>query len=198
MSIISFHVPKWVGPSLNQIEGSLFKPPSMLQKLEGVVCKTTNSWLKSCWVRGLVYSIIVLSFSSFWELEGEKIPNVLQINCYLIIRIQDCYCFQASLWVIICLCITSWWQVASILQAHSSRRGGPVFVLAKSAAQAWLSPLLDTVCERLVFILRNLYKLAAERILSEECSRGKSLLKYYTSSWRCIPSSHISKGWCII
>jgi hypothetical protein len=50
-------------------------------------------------------------------------------------------------------------------------------VLAKSAAQAWLSPLLDTVCERLVFILRNLYKLAAERILSEESSRGKSLLK---------------------
>ena len=105
---------------------------------------------------------------------------MLQINCSLIIRMLDCYCFQASLWVIICLRITSRWQVASILQAHSSRRGGPVFVLAKSAAQAWLSPLLDTVCERLVFILRNLYKLAAERILSEECSRGKSLIKMHT------------------
>lgn len=58
-------------------------------------------------------------------------------------------------------------RVASILQA----RGGPVFVLAQSSARSLLGPLLDTVCDRLVFILRNLYKLAAERMRIQQFSR---------------------------
>ncbi|KAG0589894.1 hypothetical protein KC19_1G056300 [Ceratodon purpureus] len=58
-------------------------------------------------------------------------------------------------------------RVASILQA----RGGPVFDLAQSSARSLLGPLLDTICDRLVFILRNLYKLAAERMRIQQCSR---------------------------
>lgn len=58
-------------------------------------------------------------------------------------------------------------RVASILHA----RGGPMFVLAQSSARSLLGPLLDTVCDRVVFILHNLYKLAAERMWIEQFSR---------------------------
>jgi len=48
-----------------------------------------------------------------------------------------------------------------------------VFVLAQSSANSLLGPLLNTVCDRLVFILRNLYKLAAERMRIQQSSRGR-------------------------
>lgn len=48
-----------------------------------------------------------------------------------------------------------------------------MFVLAQSSARSLLGPLLDTVCDRLVFILRNLYKLAAERMRIQQFSRGR-------------------------
>lgn len=48
-----------------------------------------------------------------------------------------------------------------------------MFVLAEASAKSLLGPLLDTVCDRLVFILRNLYKLAAERMRIQQSSRGK-------------------------
>lgn len=35
--------------------------------------------------------------------------------------------------------------------------------LARSAARSWLAPLLDAACERLAFVLRNLFDLAMER-----------------------------------
>lgn len=46
-----------------------------------------------------------------------------------------------------------------------------MFVLAQSSAKSLLGPLLDTVCDRLVFVLRNLYKLAAERMRIQQSSR---------------------------
>jgi hypothetical protein len=68
-------------------------------------------------------------------------------------------------------------QVASILQGQAGRRGGPLeaaFVLAQSAARDWLGPLLDTACNRLVYVLRSLYRLALERVHIERASIGMS------------------------
>nr|XP_043630910.1 dynamin-related protein 5A-like [Erigeron canadensis] len=59
-------------------------------------------------------------------------------------------------------------KVANIILAHAGRGGGRGFVeaaaeLARSAARSWLAPMLDTVCERLAFVLRNLFDLAMQR-----------------------------------
>ncbi|RZC90619.1 hypothetical protein C5167_029752 [Papaver somniferum] len=35
--------------------------------------------------------------------------------------------------------------------------------IARSAVRSWIAPLLDTVCDRLAFVLRNLFDLAVER-----------------------------------
>ena len=35
--------------------------------------------------------------------------------------------------------------------------------IARAAARSWLSPLLDTACDRLAFVLGNLFDLALER-----------------------------------
>ncbi|XP_071736666.1 dynamin-related protein 5A-like [Rutidosis leptorrhynchoides] len=60
-------------------------------------------------------------------------------------------------------------KVANIILAHAGRGGGRGFVeaaaeIARSAARSWLAPLLDTACERLAFVLKNLFDLAMERI----------------------------------
>lgn len=35
--------------------------------------------------------------------------------------------------------------------------------IARNAARTWLAPLLDTACDRLAFVLLNLFDLASER-----------------------------------
>lgn len=59
-------------------------------------------------------------------------------------------------------------QVANILLAHASRGGGrgvteAAAEIARAAARSWLAPLLDTACDRLSFVLGNLFELALER-----------------------------------
>ncbi|KAJ0977407.1 hypothetical protein J5N97_012881 [Dioscorea zingiberensis] len=59
-------------------------------------------------------------------------------------------------------------KAANILLAHAGCGGGggiseAAAEIARAAARAWLAPLLDTACERLSFILKNLFDLAMER-----------------------------------
>ncbi|CAK9138239.1 unnamed protein product [Ilex paraguariensis] len=59
-------------------------------------------------------------------------------------------------------------KVANILLAHAGRGGGRGFTeaaaeVARAAARSWLAPLLDTACDRLAFVLGNLFDLAVER-----------------------------------
>ncbi|XP_057473855.1 LOW QUALITY PROTEIN: dynamin-related protein 5A-like [Actinidia eriantha] len=59
-------------------------------------------------------------------------------------------------------------KVANILLAHAGRGGGrgvaeAAAEIARAAAQSWLAPLLDTACDRLAFVLGNLFDLAVER-----------------------------------
>ena len=68
-------------------------------------------------------------------------------------------------------------QVANILLAHAGRSGSGGITeaaaeIARAAARAWIAPLLDTACERLAFVLRNLFDIAIEsirRVNSSEC-----------------------------
>ncbi|KAK1274929.1 Dynamin-related protein 5A [Acorus gramineus] len=70
-------------------------------------------------------------------------------------------------------------KVANILLAHAGRggRGGVTEAaaeIARAAARSWLTPLLDTVCDRLAFVLRNLFDLAILRNRiqnSSDCSK---------------------------
>ncbi|MCL7041354.1 hypothetical protein MKW94_007751 [Papaver nudicaule] len=59
-------------------------------------------------------------------------------------------------------------KVANVLLAYGGHVGsGKVTEAAAeaacSAARSWIAPLLDTVCDRLAFVLRNLFDLAVER-----------------------------------
>ncbi|KAK1414313.1 hypothetical protein QVD17_30057 [Tagetes erecta] len=59
-------------------------------------------------------------------------------------------------------------KVANIILAHAGRGGGRGITeaaaeIARAAAKSWLAPLLDTACERLAFVLRNLFDLAMEK-----------------------------------
>ncbi|XP_058095422.1 dynamin-related protein 5A [Magnolia sinica] len=59
-------------------------------------------------------------------------------------------------------------KVANILLAHAGRGGGKGVTeaaaeIARAAARSWLSPLLDTACDRLAFVLKSLFNLAVER-----------------------------------
>ncbi|KAK9077486.1 hypothetical protein SSX86_005823 [Deinandra increscens subsp. villosa] len=59
-------------------------------------------------------------------------------------------------------------KVANIILAHAGRGGGSgsteaAAEIARLAARSWLAPLLDTACERLAFVLKNLFNLAMER-----------------------------------
>lgn len=75
-------------------------------------------------------------------------------------------------------------QVANILLAHSGRGRGRGLTeaaaeIARAAARSWLAPLLETACDRLAFVLLNLFDLALER----NCSRGSDCkkLEYFFS-----------------
>ncbi|QCD86560.1 Dynamin superfamily [Vigna unguiculata] len=59
-------------------------------------------------------------------------------------------------------------KVAIILLAHAGRGGGRARTeaaaeIARAAAKSWLSPLLDTACDQLAFVLGSLFDLALER-----------------------------------
>ncbi|XP_050220258.1 dynamin-related protein 5A [Mercurialis annua] len=59
-------------------------------------------------------------------------------------------------------------KVANILLAHAGRGGGrgvteAAAEIARAAARSWLAPLLDTACDRLAFVLGNLFDLSLER-----------------------------------
>ncbi|KAK4439181.1 Dynamin-related protein 5A [Sesamum alatum] len=59
-------------------------------------------------------------------------------------------------------------KVANILLAHAGRGGSRGLTeaaaeIARAAARSWLAPLLDTACDRLAFVLRNLFDIAIER-----------------------------------
>lgn len=77
-------------------------------------------------------------------------------------------------------------QVANILLAYAGRGGGRGLTeaaaeIARAAARSWLAPLLDTACDRLAFVLGNLFDLALERnhIRDSEC-KFLSLADVYT------------------
>ncbi|KAG8386324.1 hypothetical protein BUALT_Bualt03G0137100 [Buddleja alternifolia] len=59
-------------------------------------------------------------------------------------------------------------KVANILLAHAGRGGSrgvaeAAAEIARAAARSWLAPLLDTACDRLAFVLCNLFDIAIER-----------------------------------
>ncbi|KAL6535729.1 Dynamin-related protein 5A [Orobanche hederae] len=66
-------------------------------------------------------------------------------------------------------------KVANILLAHAGRGGGKGVTeaaaeIARAAARSWLAPLLDTACDRLAFVLCNLFDIAIER--NRHCQTG--------------------------
>ncbi|RZC50908.1 hypothetical protein C5167_019342 [Papaver somniferum] len=66
-------------------------------------------------------------------------------------------------------------KVANILLAHAGRGGGgrvteAAAEIARAAARSWIAPLLDTACDRLAHVLRNLFDLAVERNHSRDSS----------------------------
>ncbi|KAL8507636.1 hypothetical protein ACS0TY_018249 [Phlomoides rotata] len=59
-------------------------------------------------------------------------------------------------------------KVANILLAHAGRSGSRGLTeaaaeIARASARSWLAPLLDTACDRLAFVLCNLFDIACER-----------------------------------
>ncbi|KAI5420408.1 dynamin-related protein 5A [Lathyrus oleraceus] len=68
-------------------------------------------------------------------------------------------------------------KVANILLAHAGRGGGRGLTeaaaeIARAAARSWLAPLLDTACDRLAFVLGNLFDLALERNRKHDSAYG--------------------------
>ncbi|KAE9616993.1 putative dynamin GTPase [Lupinus albus] len=68
-------------------------------------------------------------------------------------------------------------KVANILLAHAGRGGGrgvteAAAEIARDAARSWLAPLLDTACDRLAFVLVNLFDLALERNYGHDSEHG--------------------------
>ncbi|KAK6134598.1 hypothetical protein DH2020_031657 [Rehmannia glutinosa] len=66
-------------------------------------------------------------------------------------------------------------KVANILLAHAGRGGSrgvteAAAEIARTAARSWLAPLLDAACDRLAFVLCNLFDIATER--NRRCHTG--------------------------
>ncbi|KAJ0101932.1 hypothetical protein Patl1_04684 [Pistacia atlantica] len=69
-------------------------------------------------------------------------------------------------------------KVANILLAHAGRGGSRGITeaaaeIARAAARSWFAPLLDTACDRLAFVLGNLFDLALERNRSQDSEYGR-------------------------
>ncbi|BBN12118.1 hypothetical protein MPTK1_5g17520 [Marchantia polymorpha subsp. ruderalis] len=67
-------------------------------------------------------------------------------------------------------------EVANILLAQAGRPGAAAAAIsiARSAAKSWLSPLLDTACNRLAHVLSSLFDLGLERIRIEDSYRDSA------------------------
>lgn len=68
-------------------------------------------------------------------------------------------------------------KVANILLAHAGRGGGrgvteAAAEIARAAARSWFAPLLDTACDRLAFVLGNLFDIALERHCNQDSEYG--------------------------
>ncbi|KAM1041640.1 hypothetical protein ACFX2I_030769 [Malus domestica] len=88
-------------------------------------------------------------------------------------------------------------KVANILLAHASRGGGRAVMeaaaeIARSAARSWLAPLLDTACDRLAFVLGNLFDLAIERTHNRdsECGRKSGNMDGYIGFHAALRQAH--------
>ncbi|KAM2987368.1 hypothetical protein FF2_007545 [Malus domestica] len=84
-------------------------------------------------------------------------------------------------------------KVANILLAHASRGGGRgVTEAAAEIARSWLAPLLDTACDRLAFVLRNLFDLAIERTRNcdSECGRKSGNMDGYSGFHAALRQAH--------
>ncbi|KAK6946709.1 Dynamin, N-terminal [Dillenia turbinata] len=69
-------------------------------------------------------------------------------------------------------------KVANILLAHAGQGGSRGLTeaaaeIARAAARSWFAPLLDTACDRLAFVLGNLFDLATERNHSHNIHSGR-------------------------
>ncbi|XP_010273938.1 PREDICTED: dynamin-related protein 5A-like [Nelumbo nucifera] len=68
-------------------------------------------------------------------------------------------------------------KVGNILLAHAVKGGGGGVMeaaadIARATARSWLASLLETACDRLAFVLRNLFELAVERHRNRESSES--------------------------
>ncbi|KAF3676151.1 Dynamin-related protein 5A [Capsicum annuum] len=68
-------------------------------------------------------------------------------------------------------------KVANILLAHTGRGGGRGITeaaaeIARAAARSWLAPLLDTACDRLAFVLENLFDISIEKNRGHDSNNG--------------------------
>ncbi|KAM3302315.1 dynamin-related protein 5A [Capsicum chacoense] len=68
-------------------------------------------------------------------------------------------------------------KVANILLAHTGRGGGRGITeaaaeIARAAARSWLAPLLDTACDRLAFVLGNLFDISIEKNRGHDSNNG--------------------------
>ncbi|KAL6999524.1 Dynamin-related protein 5A [Sarracenia purpurea var. burkii] len=69
-------------------------------------------------------------------------------------------------------------KVANILLAHAGNGGGRVVTeaaaeTARAAARSWLAPLLDTACDRLAFVLGNLFDISVKHKLFFSTADGR-------------------------
>lgn len=72
--------------------------------------------------------------------------------------------------------------------AHTGRGGGRGITeaaaeIARAAARSWLAPLLDTACDRLAFVLGNLFDISIEKNHGHD-SNSKNLSLIFASSLR--------------
>ncbi|KAJ1256516.1 hypothetical protein BS78_K008700 [Paspalum vaginatum] len=82
-------------------------------------------------------------------------------------------------------------NVGNILLAHAGRGGSEAAAaIAREAAQSWLSPLLDTACDRLAFVLQNLFELALVRKQNRD-SKCKNLTSLLTLIPSCLHGYHL-------
>ncbi|MCO5553587.1 hypothetical protein L7F22_007116 [Adiantum nelumboides] len=68
--------------------------------------------------------------------------------------------------------------VANILLAQIGREGvasAAAIGIARAFTCSWLGPLLDTSCERLAYVLQNLFELVVERSHTQESCKGYKL-----------------------
>ncbi|KAL9996349.1 putative dynamin GTPase [Helianthus debilis subsp. tardiflorus] len=88
-------------------------------------------------------------------------------------------------------------KMTNIILAHTGRGGGTRIAeaaaeIARAGARSWLAPLLDITCERLAFVLRNLFDLAVERNqeLLLDCGKKTGDMDGYVGSHAALRRSY--------